>query len=49
MLSESSRWLTYALAALYAILGLALFVFPARLVSLFAWNISPFVAMTIGG
>jgi hypothetical protein len=49
MLSESSRLLTYALAALYAILGLALFVFPARLAPLFAWNISPFVAMTIGG
>jgi hypothetical protein len=49
MLSKSSRWLICALAALYAILGLALFVFPTRLAPAFAWNVSPFVAMTIGG
>lgn len=49
MLSKSSRLLTYGLAALYALLGLALLVFPARLAPAFAWNVSPFVAMTIGG
>lgn len=49
MLSTTSRRLTYALFALYTIMGFALFVLPVRLSAVFAWNISPFVAMTIGG
>lgn len=49
MLSIVSRWLTYLLALLYASLGVALFFLPARIAPYFAWNISPFVAMTMGG
>lgn len=49
MLSTTSRWLTVILVILYAALGTALFFMPARLSAVFAWNISPFVAMTIGG
>lgn len=49
MLSNVSRWLTYTLAVLYGVLGLALFILPVQLSAVFAWNISPFVAMTIGG
>ncbi|HET7087285.1 MAG TPA: hypothetical protein VFL17_01410 [Anaerolineae bacterium] len=49
MLSLTSRWLTRALAALYAILGAILFLAPEWSAASFSWNISPFVAMTIGG
>lgn len=49
MLSTISRWLTIVLVALYAVLGIALFVLPGRLSAVFAWNVSPFVTMTIGG
>lgn len=49
MLSNVSRWLTYSLALLYAALGLALFILPEQLSAVFAWNVSPFIAMTIGG
>jgi len=49
MLSPTSRWLTRALAALYAILGAILFLAPEWSAASFSWNISPFVAMTIGG
>ena len=49
MLSKTSRSLTYLLAALYLVLGALLFALPAQLAPLFAWKVSPFVTMTIGG
>lgn len=49
MLTNLSRSLTYLTALLYAVLGTALFVFPEQLAPVFAWQVSPFVTMTIGG
>lgn len=49
MLSSASHSLTYALAALYMVLGGLLFALPAQLAPQFAWKVSPFVTMTIGG
>lgn len=49
MLSSASRYLTYALAALYGVLGAILFLMPERAAPMFAWKVSAFVAMTIGG
>jgi hypothetical protein len=49
MLSNISRWLTYVLAVLYAILGLLLFIFSRQLAPVFAWKVTPFMTMTIGG
>ena len=49
MLSNLSRWLTYLTAILYSILGFFLFVFPVRLAPGFAWKVTPFMTMTIGG
>lgn len=48
MFSTPTRWLTFLTAALYAALGLSLFVAPESLAPGFAWKVSPFVAMTIG-
>jgi hypothetical protein len=48
MLSNLSRWLTYLLAILYAVLGALLFVFHANLAPVFAWKVTPFMTMTIG-
>src|SRR5512144_225375 len=49
MLSNFSRLLTYLLAILYAVLGAALFLFPETLAPVFAWKVTPFMTMTIGG
>jgi hypothetical protein len=49
MLSNVSRWLTYLLALLYAVLGFLLYFFHARLAPVFAWSVTPFMTMTIGG
>jgi hypothetical protein len=49
MLSSLSRLLTYLNAALYGILGLFLYFFSETLAPFFAWNVTPFMAMTIGG
>jgi hypothetical protein len=49
MLSNVSRSLTYFLAFLYAILGTALFLLPEVLAPVFAWKVTPFMTMTIGG
>lgn len=49
MLSSASRFLAGALVVLYALLGAALFVAPEWASANFAWNVSPLVAMTIGG
>jgi len=49
MLSPTSRWLTRILSALYAALGLILFLAPDWSAANFSWKVSPFVAMTMGG
>jgi len=49
MLSQQARLVTYAMAAAYAVLGAILFVAPNWSSEHFAWRVSPFVAMTIGG
>jgi hypothetical protein len=49
MLSNLSRWLTYTCALLYAILGTLLFLFPAQLAPVFAWKVTAFMTITIGG
>jgi len=49
MLSNLSRWLTYTCALLYAILGALLFLFPAQLAPVFAWKVTAFMTITIGG
>ncbi|MGZ9167232.1 MAG: hypothetical protein ACXW4U_18835 [Anaerolineales bacterium] len=49
MLSNTSRWLTYLTAVLYAIVGFLLFILPAQLAPVFAWKVTPFMTMTIGG
>jgi hypothetical protein len=49
MLSPVMRTALLVLGAVYGILGLILFLFPSWSSSNFAWPISPFVAMTMGG
>lgn len=49
MLSNVSRTLTYANSVLYAILGALLFFLPEQFATVFAWKVSAFVTMTIGG
>lgn len=49
MLPNLSRWLTYATALLYGVLGAALFLLPEQLASVFAWKVTAFMTMTIGG
>jgi len=49
MLSNTSRLLTYACAILYALTGALLCLFPAALAPVFAWQVTPFMLMTIGG
>jgi hypothetical protein len=49
MLSNTSRMLTYLTAILYAILGILLFFLPGQLAPVFAWKVTPFMTMTIGG
>ena len=49
MLSNISRLLTYACAALYGILGAFLFLLPEGLAPAFAWKVTAFMTMTIGG
>jgi hypothetical protein len=48
-LSDISRLLTRATSAAFALLGLSLFLAPEWAAINFPWNISPFVAMTMGG
>jgi hypothetical protein len=47
-LSNFSRGLTYVSAASYFLVGLTMFLAPTWTAADFAWNVSPFVAMTIG-
>lgn len=49
MLSPVMRAALLLLGAVYGVLGIVLFVFPSWAASNFAWPISPFVAMTMGG
>lgn len=49
MLTNLSRLLTYLTALLYGILGVVLLLFPEQFAPVFAWKVSPFVTMTIGG
>ena len=49
MLSNTSRWLTYILSVLYAVLGLLLFFLSRQLAPVFAWKVTAFMAATMGG
>lgn len=49
MLSNTSRLLTHACALLYGILGLWMYVIPEQLAPVFAWKVTAFMTMTIGG
>lgn len=49
MISNTSRLLTYLNAILYAILGALLFLLPEQLAPVFAWKVTAFMTMTIGG
>lgn len=49
MLSNLSRSLTFATALLYGVLGTALFILPEQLAPVFAWKVTAFMTMTIGG
>lgn len=49
MISSALRAPLLALAAAYAVLGAILFIAPAWAAGHFAWKVSPFVTMTIGG
>ena len=49
MLSTTSRLFTYILAVLYAVLGSLLFFMPEQLAPVFAWKVTAFMTMTIGG
>lgn len=48
-LSTASRSLTYLAAILFGLLGLVMFIAPAWGAANFAWKVSPFVTMTMGG
>ena len=49
MLSNTSHWLTYVLSVLYGVLGVLLFFLSGQLAPVFAWKVTPFMTMTIGG
>lgn len=49
MLSTTSRLLTYACAVLYGILGVLMYMMPEQLAPVFAWKVTAFMTMTIGG
>jgi hypothetical protein len=49
MLSNTSRLITYLLSALYLILGTTLFLLPEQMAPAFAWKVTAFMTMTIGG
>ena len=49
MLSNTSRWLTYMLSILYALLGFLLFFFSGQFAPVFAWKVTAFMAATMGG
>ena len=48
-LSSSVRGFIFVIAALYTVLGLAMFLFPKDMAPDFAWKVTPFMTMTLGG
>lgn len=48
-IGPATRGLTVTTAALFGVLGLVMFVVPAWASMHFAWSVSPFVTMTMGG
>ena len=49
MLTNTSRLLTYLVSALYFVLGASLFFQPEQMAPVFAWKVTGFMTMTIGG
>ncbi len=49
MLTNPSRLLTYLLSALYFVLGASFFFLPEQMAPIFAWKVTGFMTMTIGG
>jgi hypothetical protein len=49
MLSSFSRWLTDLCALFYGLLGAFCFLLPFQVAPVFAWKVTPFITMTIGG
>ena len=49
MMSPLSRGLTFGLSLYYFVLGAVLFLLPTSMSGVFAWKVSSFVTMTIGG
>jgi len=49
MVSNTSRLLTYLNAILYTALGALLFFLPEKLAPVFAWKVTAFMTITIGG
>ncbi len=49
MLSKISRFFTVLTAALYAVLGFVLYFLPEQMAPVFAWRVTAFMTMTIGG
>ena len=49
VLSNTSRLLVYFNAILYTVLGASLFFLPEQLAAVFAWKVTAFMTMTIGG
>ena len=49
MLTNTSRSLTYLVSVLYALLGAILFFQPEQMSTVFAWKVTGFMTITIGG
>ena len=49
MLTRTSHMLTGLLSVLYAVLGAVLFLLPNQMAAVFAWKVTAFMTMTIGG
>ncbi|MFN8381633.1 MAG: hypothetical protein U0V02_06825 [Anaerolineales bacterium] len=49
MLSNTSRLLTYACAVLYGVAGVLMYTMPEQIAPIFAWKVTGFMTMTIGG
>ena len=49
MLSNISRLLTYTCAVLYGVLGFIMYIMPAQIAPVFAWKVTEFMTITIGG
>ena len=49
MLSNTSRLLTYACSVLYGIVGVLMYTMPEQIAPIFAWKVTTFMTITIGG